>query len=200
MNPPFLCFPEKIPIYGLSPLTLLIPKPKAGRTTLIWSVICLSINFSPRRHSWKLPQSPQHRKPGFLQPKALILHLSMVLGTVSTDKNSTAMTLYPQSGENINNRAKCEDGGKLRSKPDARLVLLSRQSHWTLGSAHCVIISWVISLVLCHTHNSSFKHTSASSDLQDFRAAISQEHRSKKHFSYVQICPSACMDKRASFF
>lgn len=117
MNLPFVCSPEKISIYGLSPLTLLTPKPRAGRRiALIWSVICLSFNFSPRRHSWQLPHSPQHHEPGFLQPKTLILHLSMVLRTVSTDWNSTAMTPCPQSGENINNRAECEDGSEFQSK------------------------------------------------------------------------------------
>lgn len=183
MNLPLFCSPEKIQVYGLSPLTLLTPKPKAGRRALIWSVICLSINFSPRRHSWKLPQLPQHREPGFLQPKALILHLSMVLGTVSTDKNSTAMTLYPQSGENINNRAKCEDGSKFQSKPNVRLLLLSRQPHWIIRSAHCVIISWVIFLILHHLPNGSSRHTSATSDCPDLHAAVSQEHRSKKQIS-----------------
>lgn len=89
-------------------------------------------------------------RPSFLKPKALILHLSMVLGTACTDKNSTAMTRYPQNGEHVNNRAKCEDGSKFWAKPDAGLPLLSEQPHWTLGSVHRVIMSWVIPLVLCH--------------------------------------------------
>lgn len=146
----------------------------------------------------EVPSVASTPRAGFSPTQALILHLSMVLGTVRTDKNSRAMTLYPQSGENINNRAKCEDGSKFQSKPNVRLLLLSRQPHWTIRSAHCVIISWVIFLILRHLPNSSSRHTSATSDCQDFHAQYHKNTEVRNRYLNVSVGPPAHMDRRAS--